>query len=368
MTLPSSHLLQFQDPSGKDPYEKRAGHPSPASRTISVLLVENNGFERSTISDFLVGTGMTVDTVSCGHEALGTISTGQYDLVITDIIMPGMDGLEFIRQLRKRAADLPVIVITSSRDINHAVKALRLSVSDYLLKPLDLIELETRIALLVMKIEAQKRDSDQRFRMIEKILRQDKKLEDTFVFAVKTLINAIEARDPYTKGHSTRVTRLVDLFLRKLGVVSQAGGKILLAAQLHDTGKMGIADGILNKPAGLSSDERHIMKTHPEVGYQILKPILPEEVLVAILHHHEHWDGTGYPMNLAGPDIPFGARIISIADAFDAMITDRKYRAGVAMKAALDEIGSRSGSQFDPELVPPFIEVIQEHRPMDFDR
>jgi len=104
------------------------------------------------------------------------------------------------------------------------------------------------------------------------------------------------------------------------------------------------------------------------VGYQILKPILPEEVLVGILHHHERWDGTGYPMNLAGKDIPFNARIITIADAFDAMITDRKYRAGVTMKDALEEIGSRSGTQFDPELVPPFIEIIREHRPLGLGR
>jgi len=334
-----------------------------SNKSLTVLLVEDNGFERSTISDFLVGSGMTVDTVANGREALNIISGNHYDLVITDIIMPEMNGIEMLRHLRKKLPNLPVVIITSSTDVNYAIEALRLSVSDYLLKPIDLRELETRIALSFMKNEAQKRERAQQFQMVEKVIHQEKKLEDTFLYAVRTLINAIEARDPYTKGHSIRVTRLTDMILRKLGIDSGLLSDIILAAQLHDTGKLGIADGILNKPSRLSEDEQYIMRTHPEVGYQILKPILTDECLKGILHHHERWDGEGYPMNLAGDTIPFGARIITIADAFDAMITDRTYRSGVSLKMALAEIERRSGTQFDPDLVPPFIEAISQQNP-----
>jgi putative two-component system response regulator len=334
------------------------------AHNLSILLVEDNGFERSAISDFLLSRGMTVDTVANGREALGIMNGNGYDLVITDILMPEMDGIEMLRQLRKRSPDLPVIIITSSTDIKHAIEALRLSVIDYLLKPLDFKELETRITLSLMKIEADRRERAGKFQMVEKVIEQEKKLENTFLYAVRTLINAIEARDQYTKGHSVRVTRLVDLFMRKLEIDSSLIPDIILASQLHDTGKLGISDQILHKPSGLSSDEQHIMRTHPEVGYQILKPILPEECLKGILHHHERWDGEGYPMNLSGKSIPIAARIITIADAYDAMITDRKYRPAVAVTDALEEIERRSGTQFDPELVPPFVEVIRKHNPL----
>jgi putative two-component system response regulator len=237
-------------------------------------------------------------------------------------------------------------------------------VSDYLLKPIDPGELETRIALSFMKCEAQKRERAQQFQMVEKVIHQEKKLEDTFLYAVRTLINAIEARDPYTKGHSIRVTRLTDSLLRKLGIDAGLLSDTILAAQLHDIGKLGISDGILNKPSRLSEDERYVMRTHPEVGYQILKPILTDDCLKGILHHHERWDGEGYPMNLAGEDIPFSARVITIADAFDAMITDRTYRNGVNAGNALAEIERRSGTQFDPRLVPPFLEVIRHQNPL----
>jgi response regulator RpfG family c-di-GMP phosphodiesterase len=337
---------------------------SPPMKNLSILLVEDNGFERSAISDFLLARGMTVDTVSNGREALNITRGNGYDLVITDILMPEMDGIEMLRYLRQRLPDLPVIIITSSSDINFAIEALRLSVTDYMLKPVDLSELETRIALSLMKVEARKRERARQFQMVEKVIEQEKKLEDTFLYAVRTLINAIEARDQYTKGHSIRVTRLVDLLLRKLGINSDLMSDIILASQLHDTGKMGISDRILNKPGGLSNDEQHIMRTHPEVGYHILKPILPNECLKGILHHHERWDGEGYPMNLAGKSIPIAARIITIADAYDAMITDRKYRHAVAVNDALQEIENRTGTQFDPDLVPPFLDIIRQHNPL----
>jgi response regulator RpfG family c-di-GMP phosphodiesterase len=267
--------------------------------------------------------------------------------------MPEMDGIELLKYVRKRMHDLPVIIITSSDDINHSIEALRFHANDYIIKPIPMEELATRIALTFMKTEAIKREKVQQFRMVEKVMENDKRVEETFLRSIRSFINAIEARDRYTKGHSIRVSGL--------GINSYLASDIVLASQLHDIGKMGVSDTILNKHAGLSLDEFHIMKTHPEVGYFILKPILSEEGLKGILHHHERWDGEGYPMNLSGREIPLGARIINLADSYDAMVSDRNYGRAFNVDQALSEIESCAGAQFDPDLVPAFVEVVREN-------
>ncbi len=330
------------------------------TKGLSILLVEDDHFLQTTIADHLTSRGTIVHQADNGHEALDLITRHRYDLVLADIIMPEMDGLEMLSHIRRRLPGLPVIMITSSRDVTHCINAMRLSVTDYILKPIDFDDLETRIALAFMKIEARKRDETHRFQMVEKVIEKDRKVEETFLQSIHSFINAIEARDRYTKGHSLRVTRLVERLMKKLELSSEMSADIALASQLHDAGKMGISDVILNKRSGLSNDEFNIMKTHPEVGYFILKPILSEEGLKGILHHHERWDGKGYPLQLAADEIPLAARMINIADSYDAMISDRTYRHSMNSSQALSEIERCSGSQFDPELVPPFLEVVSQ--------
>jgi len=330
-------------------------------RDIKILLVEDDGFLQRTISDYLSTRGMTVRTASNGKDAIRQLLASPFDLILTDIIMPEMDGIELLKYVRKRMHDLPVIIITSSDDINHSIEALRFHANDYILKPIPMEELATRIALTFMKTEALKREKVQQFRMVEKVMEKDKRVEETFLRSIRSFINAIEARDRYTKGHSIRVSALADQLLKKLGINSYISSDIVLASQLHDIGKMGVSDTILNKHAGLSLDEFHIMKTHPEVGYFILKPILSEGGLKGILHHHERWDGEGYPMNLSGREIPLGARIINLADSYDAMVSDRNYRRSFNADQALSEIESCAGAQFDPDLVPAFVEVVREY-------
>lgn len=327
---------------------------------LKLLFVEDDGFLQKTISDYLRKRGMKVHTASNSMEAIELLSTEPVDLILTDIIMPGMDGIDLLRYVKKRMPDLPVIIITSSREIHYSIEALRANANDYILKPIPMEELATRIALTFMKAEAQKREKVQHFRMVEKVMEKDKGVEETFLRSIRSFINAIEARDRYTKGHSLRVSDLVTRMLKKLGINSDLAANIILASQLHDIGKMGVSDNILNKHSGLSNDEFHTMKTHPEVGYFILKPILSDEGLKGILHHHERWDGEGYPMNLSGNEIPLSARIINLADSYDAMVSDRNYRRSLNLEQAIYEIERCKGAQFDPHLVPAFVEVLRE--------
>jgi len=335
----------------------------PGISDLQLLFVEDDGFLQRTISDYLRSRGMKVQAASNSVEAIDHLATEPVDLILTDIIMPGMDGIDLLKHVRKRMSDLPVIIITSSKDINHSIEALRANANDYILKPVPMEELATRIALTFMKAEAQKREKVQQFRMVEKVIEKDKRVEETFLQSIRSFINAIEARDRYTMGHSIRVSDLVSRMLNKLGINSDVGANIILASQLHDIGKMGVSDIILNKHSGLSNDEFHIMKTHPEVGYFILKPILSDDGLKGILHHHERWDGRGYPGKLSGLEIPLSARIINLADSFDAMVSDRNYRRSMDVKQAVSEIQRCAGAQFDPYLVPAFVEVLHErHR------
>ncbi|MDF1537125.1 MAG: response regulator [bacterium] len=337
----------------------------PGTSELSILIVEDDALVRSMVADHLRSRGVRVTQAKDGFEALELLSDSSYDLILTDIVMPRMDGIEMLRRLRLRLPDQAVMIMTSSHDVAHSIEAMRLGAADYILKPMDLQDLETRITLSYMKLETRRREKIQQFQLVEKVLEQEKRLENNFLDSVRSLIHAIEARDRYTKGHSLRVTRLTDLLLRKLGIESDLMSDIILASQLHDTGKLGISDAILNKPDKLTNSEFDIMKTHPEVGTYILRPILPEGSLLSILHHHERWDGAGYPHGLSAEQIPLGARIIALADAFDAMVTDRTYRRAMEMDDVLAEIDNLAGSQFDPVLVSSFLEIIQKNNPME---
>jgi response regulator RpfG family c-di-GMP phosphodiesterase len=334
----------------------------PGAFDRSLLIVDNDEGVRLAVTDHFSSRGITVSHAENCEIALALLQNQSFDLILTGILIPEMGGIELARRIKNYMPEQAVIIMTSSTDVKSSIEAMRLKVNDYILKPVDLDELETRVALVFMKSETRKRDRSHQFQLVEKVLEQEKKLEDNFLQAVRSLIHAIEARDRYTKGHSFRVTRLVEALLRQLDLEAGILSDVVLASQLHDTGKLGISDTILRKTSGLSHEEFFIMRTHPEVGYHILKPILPEPCLEGILHHHERWDGKGYPMNLIEEQIPLGARIISIADSFDAMVTDRTYRHALSISAALKEIEKGSGRQFDPDIVPAFIDIVSKNR------
>jgi putative two-component system response regulator len=272
-----------------------------------------------------------------------------------------MDGIELLREVRRMVQDQLVIMITGHTGLETAIEAIRLGAYDYVLKPVDDQHMMQCIDRGLEKARLRLFEKEHQRILEAKVIEQSERIRLIFSEAIEALVNAIEARDSYTQGHSLRVTHNVDLLVDKLQLPAEMAREFNLAAKLHDIGKLGMADAILNKTSELTDNEYELIKAHPDVGYNILKPMLDESALSAIRHHHESWDGTGYPSGLAGSDVPLGARIIALADTYDAMTSNRAYRPAVEREKAFSELERSAGKSLDPELIPPFIAVLKEN-------
>lgn len=324
-----------------------------------ILIVEDEKVTRNALHQFLESEGHTVDCAQTGTEALKLLEKGKYNLVITDLHMPGMSGLELVKTTRSIDQNTRFIIITGSLDARHSIQALRMGVHDYILKPFDFGEISRSVSRALI-VDRRKKLRQEYHNVLErKIFNLNERFRLLFFDAVQSLVNAIEAKDPYSSGHSIRVTIFSMDIASRAGLAYETVSDIGLAAQLHDVGKMGISEAILNKPGRLSVEEYGLIKRHPILSCQILKPIFKDKPLEYVRHHHEKWNGKGYPDKLAGSDIPIGSRIIALADTFDAMVSDRAYRKALREDRALEEIYRERGRQFDPTLVPHLVSAVE---------
>ncbi|MBL8969551.1 MAG: response regulator [Myxococcales bacterium] len=293
-------------------------------------------------------------TASNGEEGLQKVHDERPDLVISDVMMPKMSGFQLVERLREdpETARLPVLLLTARADGHDRVRGLRRGASDYLIKPFLPEELKARVDNLLRHQHYESYMT----RLNEELEANKNTLEGRvhglFVDTVRTLVAAIDAKDTYTGGHSERVSFFSVKLAEQLRLPRPMIRTIELGALLHDVGKIGIPDRVLNKPGALSLDEIEIIRQHTIFGGQILEksPELAELRRFA-LHHHERWDGTGYPDRLAAVDIPQSVRVVSVADCWDAMVSDRIYRAGMEPNVAAEKVARLGGTQFDPEVV-----------------
>ena len=313
------------------------------------LVVDDQPAVASTVAKWLEREGMTCHVAHSGREALEKLETEPYGLVFADVHMPGESGLDLARELKARDPTIQVIIITGSTTLQTAVEALRLDADDYLIKPFDpaaLLHAARRARehrRLMLENQSYRRDLEDRVRQ------QAQRLERLYLSSILSLVKALEAKDPHTRGHSDRVARYALALLERAGGVDREALEV--GGQLHDIGKIGVHGGLLRKDGPLEIDEREHIEAHPVVGVEILTPLLDDRtVLEVVRHHHERWDGAGYPDGLAGEEIPLAARIVAIADTYDAMTTARPYRAALRPEDAVREIESEAGRQFDPEL------------------
>jgi putative two-component system response regulator len=297
-------------------------------------------------------------TAGTAEQAMALLEKQLTPIVLTDLRMPGRGGVWLVREIHKRWPEVSVIVLTAGEDYDAVSECLTAGAHQYFLKPIKLDELRHALESTLRYYHSQREREDYRQQLERTVQKQTKRIRRTFLSAIDSLIRTLEARDSYTSGHSLRVRRYARTLAGRLGLSPRTRKLLSLAAKLHDIGKVGLPEGILNKPGALTPDEFDLVKVHPVIGERILTPIIRNrDVLAAIRGHHERYDGGGYPDGLAGSDIPFLARVLSIADCFDALTSSRAYREALPYQAALDVICGAAGTQFDPALVNAFVSV-----------
>jgi putative two-component system response regulator len=313
----------------------QVAHAPHAPHAPRILVAEDDSSTRALLRATLTRAGYSVTDVDNGPDVLVCVSRSVPDLLLLDVGMPGMDGLEVTRALRMRKdlSLLPVILVTARSRLEDKVIGLDAGATDFITKPFEPTE-------LLARVRASLRLSDAITRL--------EKVQDVLV----ALANAVEAKDPITEHHCDRVAERAVALARQLGQTDEQVEAIGYGAVLHDVGKIGIAEAVLLKPGPLTDTERAEMQRHPVIGAGILRPLRLGQLVSPIVRgHHEHWDGSGYPDGLRGEEIPLGARIVSVVDAFDAMTHDRPYRRALSLDQAREEMARCAGSQFDPQLV-----------------
>jgi putative two-component system response regulator len=311
-----------------------------------VLVIEDDIDYGQMLADALENLHYKVYLSFSATGGLDIIREKKLDIILTDLKMPGINGLELAQKIIKMYLDIPIVLITGINDLSLVKKALEIGVSDYIVKPITVDELPVVIERNLQR------------KLLEKTRFQNNRA-DSLLKALKALMRALDAKDSYTYGHSQRVVRLAMKMADELNLSSDEKYTLQLAASLHDIGKIGMPDNILKKADSLEDIEMRKAKDHPVVGSEILGEIEElSEVASIVRHHHERYDGKGYPDGMKGNAIPLFSRILFILDAYEAIASDRVYRKGVGQQKALDVIHQNAGSQFDPELVDVFMRAM----------
>ena len=329
-----------------------------------ILVVDDEDAIREIVSSMLTAAGYRCTQASSGIDALSVLeSQGEFELMLSDLMMAELDGIGLLERSKEKFPEMPVVMVTAVHDISVALAAIRNGAYDYLLKPFEREQLmaTVRRALENRRLKLENRAYQSNLESLvtartEQLRQAMGDLERSYDITLEALGDALDLKDAETEGHSKRVTAFTIAMARAMGMPGERIKVIARGAFLHDIGKMAIPDAILRKPGKLDPDELLIMQEHAYRGYVMLKkiPFLAEAAEI-VYSHQEKYDGTGYPRQLKGNEIPLGARIFSIADTLDAITSDRPYRAAQPFSAARDEISKWAGRQFDPEVVKVFL-------------
>ena len=332
---------------------------NPENRNYKIIAVDDEEGIIDSLSIFLKRTGYDFTGVTDPQEAIQRVKNEHFDLMILDFIMTPFHGDQVVEEIRKFNKELYILLLTGHKDLAPPLETIkRLDIQGY-------CEISDKFDQLLLLIESGIKSIAQ-MREIQKInveLRDTyEKLEQAYLESIQTLRYTVEAKDTYTRGHSDRVSELSVLIGKHLGLSEEDLRTLKIGGLFHDIGKIGVPDTILQKESKLTDDEYSEIKNHPSIGAHILSSAtIFKDIIPIVKHHHERYDGHGYPSQLAGENIPYLARITAVADTFDAMTSKRSYRDALPMETVISEFERCKGTQFDPKIADVFLDMIRNH-------
>lgn len=331
-------------------------------RLVRCLVVDDEEKVRDVVARVLTNEGFECRQAASGVDALALLEQEACDLAILDIQMPVMDGTQLLAEIRLRWPDSAVVMVTGVSDVRTAVTCLTHGATDYVAKPFEIDEMRARVRQALEKRRLVRENREYQLHLEHRVKEQADRIEELFVSGVHSLVQALEAKDRYTRGHSASVAIYSVGIARELGLDEDTQQQIKLGGELHDIGKIGVREAVLLKPGPLSEDEYLHVMGHPVIGERILAPLLRDhpQVLSIVRSHHERLDGAGLPDHLQGDAIPMVARLTSVADAFDAITTGRPYMRMRPAGEALAELRRCTGWQFDGDCVEAFAKAFPD--------
>jgi cyclic di-GMP phosphodiesterase len=353
------------------------GQQMPSNRpsdTVRILVVDDEDTIRLVLAKYLKTRGFEVATVESGDAALEALAGARFDLMLCDVRMPGLSGVEIVPAALERDPDLAIVMLSAVNDAPTATQAMAHGVLDYLTKPIELQELHRAVTRALHK-RTQLREQ----RRVERTIRDEvaartrdieqetTHLRDLSVSVVETLVVVMEAKGAFQRGHSARVAAMAASIADYMGLAPDVVEDVRIAGRLHDVGNIGVRDDVLNKPGPLTPDELEHVRDHVRMGVEILMPLAHiERAVIFVGDHHERWDGSGYPHTRAGEHISIGGRILAAADAFDALVSRRAYREPISPDEAIDRLRADSGRHFDPRVFEALRAVVKRRKTMAF--
>jgi putative two-component system response regulator len=336
--------------------EVSVGRMRPGVDAPRCLVVDDEPRLRQVLMRLMQSEGYACAEAGNGVEALAHLEHSPVSVLLSDLSMPEMDGVELLGFVRARYPDVAVVMITAVADVDAAVRCLALGAMDYLTKPFNIDEVRARVSKALEKRRLVMENRAYQTELECRVAEQARKLEELFLASVQSMAASLEVKDRYTHGHSLRVSRYAVATAQAMGLDGATLREIELGGHLHDIGKIGVREAVLNKEGPLTDEEYEHIMTHPVVGFKLLEPLIRDmpQALAVVRSHHERWDGRGLPDGLASESIPLAARIGAVADAFDAMTSVRPYRTSRTLEEGLAEVRRCAGSQFDPVVVAAF--------------
>jgi response regulator RpfG family c-di-GMP phosphodiesterase len=329
------------------------------SERLSCIVVDDEPRLRRVLVRLLEADGFVCREGGSGVEALKLMEQEPAPLVISDLRMPEMDGVTLLKELVQRFPGTAVIMVTAVAEVESAVACLQHGALDYVAKPFHLDEVRARVTQAMEKRRLILENREYHQNLEDRVAAQARRIEELMLSGVHSLVEALEAKDAYTRGHSMRVANYAVGIARALDLDENAIDTIGLGSELHDIGKIGVPESVLLKPDRLTPEEYRQIMEHTVIGARILAPVLRDApaALGIVRSHHEKMDGSGLPDGLKGDAIPFEARVVSVADAFDAMTSARPYRPSLQVSRAVAELKNCAGSQFDARVVEAFLDA-----------